>query len=358
VNDAEIIVVGAGVMGLATGRALVAASRNVLLLEQFHVGHARGSSHGTTRVFRLSYPDPAWVRLAQEALPLWRALEAEAGETLFTNIGALDLAVDLVERRRALVSCGVPFEILSGKEVERRYALSVQPDVKALFQPDSGVLHAERARRFLLASATARGLRLLEGTKALELQVGPDHVQVETSAGAFRARAAIVTAGAWARGLLEPVGIDLRTHPTRESVGYFCLAENRPRPVILDWTAPQLTLAAPFSRGRLVYALPASDLAVKVGLDRSGPPTDPDEEGHADTEVVRCLADWLTRCCGVEAPTLVGAETCLYTNTGDRRFRLERVGRLIVGAACDGHGFKFAPLIGLKLAALAAEAAA
>ena len=63
--QAEVVVVGAGVMGAATARALAEAGREVLLVEQFRLGHARGSSHGRSRIYRLSYPDASWVKLAQ-----------------------------------------------------------------------------------------------------------------------------------------------------------------------------------------------------------------------------------------------------------------------------------------------------
>jgi sarcosine oxidase len=67
-------------MGVATTRALAQAGRRVVLLEQFDVGHVRGSSHGASRIFRLTYPDPHYVRLAQGAQLAWSELEAEAGE--------------------------------------------------------------------------------------------------------------------------------------------------------------------------------------------------------------------------------------------------------------------------------------
>ena len=44
-----------------------------------------------------------------------------------------------------------------------------------------------------------------------------------------------------------------------------------------------------------------------------------------------------------------------YTTTADERFVLERHGRIVVGSACSGHGFKFAPAIGERLAALALD---
>jgi sarcosine oxidase len=55
-------------------------------------------------------------------------------------------------------------------------------------------------------------------------------------------------------------------------------------------------------------------------------------------------------------PRPVEAQTCLYTTTADETFILERRGRVVVGSACSGHGFKFAPAIGARLAALAMQA--
>ena len=49
-------------------------------------------------------------------------------------------------------------------------------------------------------------------------------------------------------------------------------------------------------------------------------------------------------------------ETCLYTVRENDEFLLERRGRVVVGSPCSGHGFKFAPVIGQRLAALALEA--
>ena len=53
----HVAVVGAGIMGAATAYALARDGVDVLVLEQFRVGHARGSSHGRTRIVRLAYPN-------------------------------------------------------------------------------------------------------------------------------------------------------------------------------------------------------------------------------------------------------------------------------------------------------------
>jgi sarcosine oxidase len=55
------------------------------------------------------------------------------------------------------------------------------------------------------------------------------------------------------------------------------------------------------------------------------------------------------------SPQPVETESCLYTTTADESFVLERRNGLVIGSACSGHGFKFAPAIGRRLAALALD---
>ena len=61
-----------GYGGRASARS---RGRAVVLLERFTFGHAKGSSGGTTRNFRLTYHDPVYVRMARLALERWRELE-------------------------------------------------------------------------------------------------------------------------------------------------------------------------------------------------------------------------------------------------------------------------------------------
>jgi sarcosine oxidase len=108
--------------------------------------------------------------------------------------------------------------------------------------------------------------------------------------------------------------------------------------------------------GQAAFALAAPGRGVKAGLHHSGPAADPDEEARTDARVAAWAADWVASRYA-NAGEQRGAETCLYTNTADEEFVLERHGRIVVGSACSGHGFKFAPVVGRTLAALAREAA-
>ena len=94
-EQADVVIIGAGLAGSAAARALASRGRAVVLLEAFQPGHRRGSSHGTARIFRRAYPDPLYVRLTGQAQVLWHQLADEAGEEFVSNTGAIDYAPDL-----------------------------------------------------------------------------------------------------------------------------------------------------------------------------------------------------------------------------------------------------------------------
>ncbi|HEV3473987.1 MAG TPA: N-methyl-L-tryptophan oxidase [Actinomycetota bacterium] len=340
-TDVDVAVVGVGVMGAATAWSLARAGREVLMLEQFDIGHRRGSSHGASRIFRLSYEDPRFVRMAQEAHPKWRALEAASGRTLLTRTGGLDIGEKLEEHARALKECGAPFEQLNGDEVAGRFPHVSRSVGPALFQPDGGIVAADDAVRAFVDSATAAGGTVLERTPVMALHDRGERVEIRTDAETYRARIAVVTAGAWAAKLLAGAGIRLPTRPTRETVAYFRVDDDGPLPAVVDWGTPA------------VYSLPSPGQGLKAGEHRAGPDTDPEREGSPDDSSVARISSWVRDRFPAADPKPHLTETCLYTNTADEGFILERHGAIVVGSACSGHGFKFAPVIGDRLAALA-----
>ena len=62
-RDVDVLVVGLGAMGSAALYRLAQRNAAPLGIEQFHVGHARGSSHGPSRVFRTFYHEPTLRRM-------------------------------------------------------------------------------------------------------------------------------------------------------------------------------------------------------------------------------------------------------------------------------------------------------
>ena len=95
--------------------------------------------------------------------------------------------------------------------------------------------------------------------------------------------------------------------------------------------------------------------SVKVGEHQAGREIDPDHRGPVDRAVLDRGREVLGAYAKERFPgfRIKEAGTCLYTNTGDEDFVLDRQGPIVVGSPCSGHGFKFAPLIGRILADLA-----
>jgi sarcosine oxidase len=344
----EAIVVGGGGMGTATARSLAARGRDTLLIERFSFGHANGSSGGPTRIFRLTYHDPEYVRLARHALRSWRQLEDAAGEPLMINTAGLDVGGGGRSSAEALAAAGESFEYLTPDAVLERWpALRFPAGVEIFVQEDGGVCRAERTVLAQARLASELGVTVREQTLVDRVRPAEDGVDVITGDGeVVRAPVAIVTAGPWARGLLAGAGIDLPLVPSFEQVTYFEMHEPASLPTVIDWDADPI---------RTPYWVPdpAEPGHFKIALHMSGPPVDPDARSF-DPDPVRVEAVERYAEDHVTGYRPTGrTDTCLYTNTPDEEFVIDRVGPIVVGSPCSGHGFKFVPFIGEQLARLA-----
>jgi sarcosine oxidase len=307
-------------MGCATAWALRQRGAEVTVHEQFELDHDRGSSHGRTRIFRVAYPEVEWVRLAQEAYAGWRALDPD----VLGLYGLIELVADpALTSLRALDECGVPYRLLDRDEV-RAYGAVLPDGWSALYVPDAGVVFADRARHAFLAAAAVEveTNRRVESTDELDADV------------------VVVTAGSWVRDFAP----DLPVRVTRETLAYF-RREGPPAASIADLNAE--------TGGHAMYSLHDPVHGLKAGVHHAGAEADPDTEAPPDPAIVERVAAWVRERFPDVDPEPVAAQTCLYTTTADEQFILERRGRVVIGSACSGHGFKFAPAVGRRLAELA-----
>jgi monomeric sarcosine oxidase len=327
---AEVAIVGAGIMGTAAARALARADHDVVLYEQFEVGHAHGSSHGRSRIVRLAYPELEFVELAKEGFAGWRELERESGLELLELNGLLELVEDPAQSsQEALEAAGADYELLTAEDARARWPVGVPDGWTALFQPEAGIVRADLAHRAFVDAGVARGVRLVENHRVESLE------DLETEV-------VVVTAGPWVKRFFP----DLPVRATRETVAYF-RRDGDPLPSIVHLD--------PETRGHATYSLHDPVHGLKAGAHHGGPTADPDGSGSPDSALVQRIAEWVARTYPDADPEPVAAETCMYTTTPDEHFILERRGNVVIGSACSGHGFKFAPAIGARLAALAVQ---
>ena len=371
-DSADAVVIGAGIIGSAAARALASRGVDTVLLEQFRRGHTRGSSHGATRIFRLSYPEPDYVPMCVRALALWRELEAVAGEQLLVTTGGLDAGPSAPACAEAMAAHGVAHEWLDASDAENRFpGMSFAGFERVLFQPDGGVTLAGRAVAAQVRVATALGAEVREECQALSLSVSGaasvgasgagEGVTVSTPSGDIRARVVVLAAGPWSQALLagtEGFGDRFtsaagpKMSPTLQQITYF---EPRDPDAVASWpTLIEWDSAAP-----AWYVVPMLGDApgVKVGRHLPGRMIDPNDGPFAVDRAldIAHAAFVATQLPGLDPARFV-SETCLYTMTADEDFVLDRVGPVVIGGGCSGHAFKFAPLLGEILADLATGA--
>jgi sarcosine oxidase len=350
----DVLVVGGGAMGSATAWQLARRGVDVVLLERFGPGHGNGSSHGATRIFRFAYPSERFVRMAQEALPMWRELEQDSGEVLLETTGGLDIGAvaDVAPVEAALAACGAPSERVSAVDASDRWpGLAIDGDELVLLQPDAGRIWAERTVTALQAQTVQHGGEVRHHEPVVALSVATGHAQTE--ADEYLAETVVVTAGAWLPSVVAG-NVDAEGLPplvvTREQTFHFASMDDD-----LGWPSfiHHRGESAP-----AVYGLETPGEGVKVAEHGAGAVLDDPDDRSFDIDEVgrqRVIRYVMERLPGLD-PRPLTELTCLYTSTPDGDFVLERRGRLVVGSACSGHGFKFTPLIGGRLADLAMPA--
>jgi sarcosine oxidase len=357
-RDWDAIVLGLG--GLGSGAAYWLARRlgaGVLGLEQFELGHERGGSQDHSRIIRLSYHTPAYVRLAHRAYEAWADLEGEAREELVVVTGGLDLfppaaAIPSGPYVESLDTCAAPYELLDGAEVRRRWpAFRVGDEVIGLYQEHGGWVRAARANAAHQRLAREHGACLEERTAVLEVREAGGEIDVATDRGTFRCGRLVVCAGAWTNRALSGLGVVFPLTVTQEQVVYL-------KPV-----RPEL-----FTRGRFpiwiwmddpsFYGFPLDEPGLKLAQDVGGRQVTAESRSfEPDPENLARVLSFAERVLPEGAGELRSVKTCLYDLTPDRDLVLDRVPGcanvfLALGAA---HAFKFASAIGRILADLAVD---
>ena len=359
----DAIVVGLGAIGSGAAYWLSRSlGDRVLGLEQFELGHGNGAGQDHSRIIRLSYHRPDYVRLARRAYASWAEVEAESGTTIVTRTGGLDVApresaIPLDTYTSSMTAEGVPFEHLHAGEIQRRWPQwRLGDEHHGLYQPDSGIADPNRGNAAHQRLARARGATLLERTPVVALRQRTDGtIEVVTADGNMHtAPRVVLAADAWTNDLLASFDRRLPLEIIQAQVTYFAAPD--PARFAPDRFPIWIWMDEPSFYGFPTYGEAGPKAAEDVGGDAVTPAT----RTFARNEVAfeRLLA-FLER----HLPEHVGPEiytkTCLYTLTPDRDFVVDRLPdapgvTVVLGAA---HAFKFASVLGRIAAELAVDGA-
>ncbi|MBC8089588.1 MAG: N-methyl-L-tryptophan oxidase [Phycisphaerae bacterium] len=341
-------------MGSAAACHLARRGLRVLGLDRFTPPHAFGSSHGETRIIREAYFEhPVYVPMVQRAYELWRDLEKESGTTLLRETGGVMIGLpdcDLVKGARHSAELhGLRYEILTAGEVHERFpALHPESDMVAVWEPRAGVLFADACIDAHLAQARRHGAEMHYEEPMLRWTPEGDGIRVLTAQDEYRARQLIVTAGPWVSTLFP----DLPLRVERQVLFWFDEAATSGMftpercPVHL-WQ---------FDGRRFFYGFPGFGNGIKVAFHHGGEITTVDTvRAEVALDEVENIRWAMRRFLPAADGTLRATTVCVYTNTSDEHFLIDRHPahpHVWITSACSGHGFKFSPVIGELLADL------
>lgn len=325
----KAVVVGAGVFGASTARALARRRWDVTLVEQYMPGTVRSASGGDTRLLRAAHGSVDWyAELAMRARRQWLELQEEHEVRIWEPVGVAWFAQrqDGFEAtsRDALARLGINHEWLTPDDARDLFPSLGIDDLEAvLYEPDAGVLHARRATQLLVEDAEQLGVTL-ETAKA-------------TPADAPQADVVVWACGAWLPALFpDHVEVTL----SRRDVFFFGGAGAwRGTPGFCDYDAPF------YGHGEI------AGLGIKVAPDSAGDPVDPDTLDRIPLaqRAAEARAYAAKRFPSLADAPIVGGRVCQYALTRDTHFLVarhpEHASWWLIGGG-SGHGFKHGPALG------------
>jgi sarcosine oxidase len=353
----DVLVAGLGVMGSAVAHHAARRGLRVIGLDRFHPPHDRGSSHGETRNIRQAiYESPGYVPLLQRAFDLWEELERESGRSLLRITGRMMMGSPEGRAIAGAIATArqfdLPIEVVDAAEVTRRFpAFAPSADMVGVYEARAGMLFAEPCVEAQLAQARRFGADFRFDEPLLSWRAGPGGVEVTTSQSRYAADKLVLATGAWLPALLPSLPLSVE----RQVLLWFAPRDHAERfgpdrcPIYLWEIGPDFTL----------YGVPFWGDGIKVARHHGGEATTVDTvRRDVDDRDIAPIRAALERHMPSAAGRFVRARTCVYTNTPDLHFIIDRHPEhpaVLVVSPCSGHGFKYAAAIGEAVAQLAAD---
>ncbi|MCA0423950.1 MAG: FAD-dependent oxidoreductase [Proteobacteria bacterium] len=226
VDHADVLVIGAGVVGASTALFLARAGVDVVVLERdYPNSRASGGNAGSLHAQLLSFdhgakaesgggPAARTLPLQRDSIALWQVLQQELGADFEIKVtGGLMVAENdsqlrfLDEKARLERSHGIDCEVIGAEDLR-----AMEPALNGIFAgaaycPQEGKINPLVATQGLIDAARARGVRFLSQTNVTAITDAGARFIVETSRGRITARRIVNAAGAFASEVGAMAGV-------------------------------------------------------------------------------------------------------------------------------------------------------
>lgn len=368
----DIVIIGAGMAGLSTAYNLIGKVDRVLICEKETPGNLRSSSYGDTRMYRQMYSDPYLAQVARQTDTMWEQLEQRSGQTLRKSHGLLFYGEDWGEEtiegslggaRQVMLDKGIPFTEFSARGMEGRFPLLCEDHWKGLFESRAGAIMVDRLFEMWLQAIDEAGFAVRTHTEVADVDEHEQSVTVRLANGeTVMADQVVLTAGPWTKHFLPPSVRDLDYSVWHMLWGYYTI-DPEYRDAFPQWFNFQHKEAGDPNQG-LFYGFPCLDERadgtpyVKIGIDWTSEDLKHDTYREGITldppaGLVHIMDEFVEHYLrGVRDRFYT--QMSPYTMSSDVQFCLDKLsGRISLFSHGSGQAFKFAPMIGACLAALA-----
>jgi sarcosine oxidase len=357
----DVIVIGVGSMGSSACYYLAKKGHKVLGLEQFDIPHDQGSHAGQSRIIRKAYFEhPDYVPLLDRAYENWKELEEETKTRLYYQTGVAYFGLpdsEIIKGVKLSASLyKIPLECLDPHTIRDKYPMFKLPQgFEVLFEPGAGFITPENAVRIYEEQAVKNGAEIHTGEKVTEWKNEGGYIEVITNKNNYRCKKLIITTGARA-GKMIP-GFANKIKVTRQFMAWIkpekendFTSVNFPCWMIADENKPGCYYGFPF----LSSPEFGEPQGLKLAYHYPGIITDPDrvnrETVPGDMETLNYFLDTYL----VGGFEKLSEKTCLYANSPDENFIIDKLGEnVVIACGFSGHGFKFVSVVGEILADLA-----
>lgn len=361
----RVAVVGLGAVGAAAALHLAHRSATVVGFDLHTPPHAFGSSHGESRITRLSIGEgDAYIPLVQRSHQLWRELERETGDRILTTTGGLIIGPKTVGTHHGVSGFvantisyaeryGIDHRTYTPEEVSREFPeFTLNGDEQVYFERDAGFIRPEVAISAQLHLATKYQATLHFNTPVSSIERVPGGgVVITTAQGKSLFDRCILTAGSWIRPFLPP-DLSSQLRITRQVLHWLPIEAGR----YSIGHFPIFIWCYGSSDEDMIYGFPSLDgktlkLATESVLES---PTPESIDRSVSTEEQR---EFFQRKISPRlrylSPRIARSVVCQYTVAPRGQFLVDahpEIPECLFASCCSGHGFKHSAAVGEALA--------
>ncbi len=340
----DVAVIGLGIVGSSVLARLSEKYRSVGI-DQFIPPHTKGSSHGENRIIRAAPSEGLiYAQLAARSFALFEEIAKKSGRTFVYKTGGFDCSTSPSQwAETAKKTCEhyrLPYEEMSGKELNRRYGnFQLPDDAQVILQPEYGHVDAEGSWQGFLDIARNNQADLLLNTKIEHVDLFGKTLSLGNGSK-IRAEKIIVCAGSWLKNLID-LRMDLRVQ--RRVLAWYEIED--PHADIIPFCF------ADGKNGGDWYGMPSLDRKrLKIGehnhLSENIRPEEETAPNEKDRNLLSHFVREYTKGINLNPASMA---VCRYTLTSDEHFIMDRHPAhdgVYIFSCCSGHGFKYAPVYG------------